>query len=674
MKNTFRPQTNNRFFRPAWHLVLAGFFVASPLLGADFGDAPDGTDTFYPVDPGQPAIVGQFPTLLASNGARHTNLSDCWLGDFDSAPSSEADAVDGADPDGQPNLVNNDANDDGLPAIPFYLDLNSVVPTATITVRVTVPAGALATTRRLNVLIDWDQSGDWQNLGGGAAPEWAVMNHPVNVAPGTTELISIPIQWGLGAEIYPQIFWTRVTLSRGTINPASYPNGWDGSGSFTYGETEDYLFHPNLRHDALNSPWSAPSGAIPGVIPGTNLSAISLSPASQSVVHGTPASLVVSLASGDAPDSLEWAIDPAQRGSTSFDAGLAQQSFGGSYSVSGSTATATPGGTLPTLGSISVTSVVDPSTPAYEEWPIRVRARWDGVGTQTKKSVVRIWHSGWSGAWAITVHFDFLEQDITATVPAGQQTTALELLAAARSNYVGMELDPSIQDLGDLDAELAALADLGHITPSEETRLRSLTTDIENEIFNLDPFGVVIPILTNPVDGDTLTGTVSLAGTTQSPWDFGAVFSYSLDGITWVEIGDGVKSSGVYTTAFDTTAVPDGIIRIKVQMFDFDIEISGEYEAVVWVDNNAPAPTPVTPVPGSTIVGIIPIQVDANPNEDSTTTLELSRDGTNWYSIGMDPDAADGHSTQLDSGQLPAGTYTARATVADAYGNSTQDS
>ena len=497
-------------------MMFAGFLLASSIFADDFGDAPDGTDTLYPVFPSEPVIIAQFPTLLASDGARHATLTDCWLGGPDSAPSSEVDANDVSDPDGLANLVNNDAGDTGLPAIPFYLDLDSATPAATVTVRVTVPSGAPDMTRRLNMLIDWDQSGDWKNPPSGA-PEWAIENFAVNVAPGSTQLISIPITWATGADIFPQVFWTRLTLTRATIAAAIPTDGWDGSGSFVYGETEDYLFHPNLRHDAMSSPWSLPATPAPGTVPVNSPPSISLTPSNQNVPHGTLANVLVNLDTGVAPDSLEWAIDPAQRGSLTIDPGLSQQAFGGSYSVSGTTATATAGGTLPTLGSITLSSVVDSSSPAYEEWPIRVRAGWDGFNTQTARTLVRIWHDDWSGTWAVTTHFEFLLDDITATVPAGQQATALGLLGNAQNAYIDLDLGTSATELDDLDAELASLAGAGHISSSDETRLRGITTHLITAIDNLDPFGFIIPVLTSPVDGELLSGTVPVVSTTDSP-------------------------------------------------------------------------------------------------------------------------------------------------------------
>lgn len=662
------------YLSPVRILLLAGFFMAFPLNAADFGDAPDGTDTFYPVSPGESAVVGQFPTLLASNGARHTDLNDCWLGGPDSAPSSEADANDGSDPDGLANLVNNDAFDDGLPVIPFYLDLNTASAAATVSVLVSVPEGAPDLTRRLNILIDWDRSGHWQDPVSGT-PEWVVQNAPVDVAPGTTGLVTVPVTWDPASGISPQIFWTRVTLTRAQINPASYPNGWDGSGSFLYGETEDFLFHPNLRHDTATSPWVAPANPAPGAGPGSTPPSISLIPASQSVAHARPASVLVNLDNGSVPDSLEWAVDPAPRGGAGFDPGLPQQAFGGSYAVSGTSASATAGGTLPTIGSISITSVEDPRTPAFEEWPIRVRARWNGTRTQTARAVVRIWHSGWSGVWAVTEHFDILEQEILAIVPSGQEGTALGLLASAFNFYRTSNNFDAGQELLLLTSEYSNLESGGHINATEELYLNDLTTTISDEINSLGFFGgVPVPILTSPQNGEVLSGTITLDTDTDSLDIVAATYFYTIDGTNWIQIASvGINAQNDWSAPFNTTGLPDGPIRLRVEMVD-PFTSSGDYEVLAWIDNSAPAPALSTPVAASTNVGIIPIQVNSDTDDDLTTLLELSRNGSDWHAIGTDADPVDGHTTLLDSGQLASGSYTLRATVTDAVGNSSQDS
>jgi hypothetical protein len=101
----------------------------------------------------------------------------------------------------------------------------------------------------LNVLIDWNQDGQWGGVDmgcGGPAPELAVQNVLIPSTGGMTVPLSqlapvAPIQIGSNAEHV----WARFTL---TDAPLPNPAGWNGSilsggwGSFPIGETEDYLF------------------------------------------------------------------------------------------------------------------------------------------------------------------------------------------------------------------------------------------------------------------------------------------------------------------------------------------------------------------------------------------------------------------------------------------------
>ncbi|MFQ5415733.1 MAG: S8 family serine peptidase [Myxococcota bacterium] len=91
-------------------------------MGDDFGDAPDPF-----------TAPGLYPTLLASNGARHEDIGEEWLGDgpafraerdngdapardhsLEVTPEFDADQVVPLDVDGIPNLTDNDFHDDGI--------------------------------------------------------------------------------------------------------------------------------------------------------------------------------------------------------------------------------------------------------------------------------------------------------------------------------------------------------------------------------------------------------------------------------------------------------------------------------------------------------------------------------------------------------------------------------
>jgi hypothetical protein len=98
----------------------------------------------------------------------------------------------------------------------------------------------------LNILIDYNEDGDWNdNFDCGAGPtapicayEWAVKNHPISLITGCNALIS-PL-FTVGPE--PGRGWMRITLSRDPV-PDDFP--WHGSAGtpterLAGGETEDY--------------------------------------------------------------------------------------------------------------------------------------------------------------------------------------------------------------------------------------------------------------------------------------------------------------------------------------------------------------------------------------------------------------------------------------------------
>jgi hypothetical protein len=96
----------------------------------------------------------------------------------------------------------------------------------------------------LNVLVDMNQDGDWNDNfqcpgTAGCAYEWAVKNVPIVVQPGcdlhTTPPFLMGPQDGLG--------WTRITLTSQPVGddfPWNGSAGPNGDGFFSAGETEDY--------------------------------------------------------------------------------------------------------------------------------------------------------------------------------------------------------------------------------------------------------------------------------------------------------------------------------------------------------------------------------------------------------------------------------------------------
>lgn len=224
--------------------------------GAELGDAPDGS----PAYPGA-FLIGAFPTCLggthgsvwhsASNGVMFGqyldfetdgNHNNCAFNPYDNDERFQ-------DPDGDAGLL--------WPA-PYTLDqLGNAVPLGLPGMTHDIgPACSLAhwgadidmqvtnnspNTAYINVLFDWDRSGTWGGpsfqCNGNTVTEWSLANvavgpfynGPLSALVGSTTL-------PLGGEGY---VWARFTISDDGVHQMD----WDGSGSFRYGETEDYLLH-----------------------------------------------------------------------------------------------------------------------------------------------------------------------------------------------------------------------------------------------------------------------------------------------------------------------------------------------------------------------------------------------------------------------------------------------
>jgi len=194
-------------------LVLLAFAVplqAQPPI-YDFGDASDPT----------------FPSLMATPGPRHANLTDCFVG---WASTAEVNAL----------IPNMDA-DDGVPLI--FANYSSGKWTAWVYVPVTIaPTASPIQPRYLNVLFDGNSSGTWCDVGG----EWIVRDYRLPNyffvhKPGQTVWYCIGgFDWVAN---YSGIHWLRVSLTDTAISATGLvgPNGWTGVGmGFLFGETEDW--------------------------------------------------------------------------------------------------------------------------------------------------------------------------------------------------------------------------------------------------------------------------------------------------------------------------------------------------------------------------------------------------------------------------------------------------
>lgn len=237
--------------------ALAG--TACAQLG-EWGDAPEGAVAYpFLVTP----VTGQFPTCATVGPAgfiRHGAL--CWA-HFPGTPTPWDFELDG-NQNNCPNFPPYDADecfvddaglmypdaytiDQFLNVVPCPLSAPSPVPTLNtcavaqwgidIDIMVT---NNMPVVGYVNVLFDWDQSGNWggsSNCPGiGLTAEHVLVDHPVPLGYGGP-LSGVPLSppsFLIGPN--DQFVWCRFMISEAQVG-----SGWDGSGTFEDGETEDYL-------------------------------------------------------------------------------------------------------------------------------------------------------------------------------------------------------------------------------------------------------------------------------------------------------------------------------------------------------------------------------------------------------------------------------------------------
>ena len=180
---------------------------------------------------------------MSSNGARHSDVTKIALGWQDENKAwpntAEEDAIDPSDPDGiqnideEPGESDNDDKDDGL--LTYYFGDDEE---ATLEFAVTASQDSPQETYYLNVLFDWNKDGEWKGKSSNGASEWAVKNYKVQIKPGDVQTFRTD-KFLTGTDVFP--VWVRLTLSDKPIDESQYgEDGWDGTGDFQLGETEDY--------------------------------------------------------------------------------------------------------------------------------------------------------------------------------------------------------------------------------------------------------------------------------------------------------------------------------------------------------------------------------------------------------------------------------------------------
>lgn len=239
--------------------TLAALFllamVADPARAQnlDYGDAPEGV-LAYP----STGTLGQFPTCLQSGQSGFVRHA---LGGarFYSVPSPPQQGKRDAEADGNANVCPPPPYDvdecwfDGDAGLLFptaFTIAGGVVvacPNVTTPQALGAACAAASITARVenvmpnqtigfvNVLIDWNQDGQWGGggtCGPGTAPEHVVVDVPIG-NPFDGVWTSPPFTVGGPGNAY---HWMRLEIANVAVGA-----GWDGSGDFEDGESEDYL-------------------------------------------------------------------------------------------------------------------------------------------------------------------------------------------------------------------------------------------------------------------------------------------------------------------------------------------------------------------------------------------------------------------------------------------------
>jgi len=230
----------------------------------DLGDAPDSTNNTgvtmmaYPSQGMLPVVVpAHYPTVYNDGtgtgpyGPVHLNAqTSAFLG---KKITREIEADTGADEDGVNNIrpssdrPDRDQGDDGV-VLPLNMP-NCWWSTFDYIVNVINPDTDLW----VNVWIDWNRDGDWDDTldcPEGPAPEWAVQNQFLFNLPAGSSQITTPAFLPWHPDDGTEEIWMRITLSGQPWRRGSNPGAKGNAGSgpqekYEIGETEDYLFTPD---------------------------------------------------------------------------------------------------------------------------------------------------------------------------------------------------------------------------------------------------------------------------------------------------------------------------------------------------------------------------------------------------------------------------------------------
>ena len=290
----------------------------APLEELDFGDAPEEGEA-YPSS----GVIGKFPTCKTVGIPLNWIQHGLGLARFGPAWDSETDGNAGFCPGCFPTYDDDECFADGDAGLmggsglaePYTINATGAVVTCNNSIG--TPLGLTCQTATwgtdvdifvvnnmpseavgyVNVLMDWNQDGQWAYNGSTTCtatpvPEHVLVNFPIPSGYGGLLSALGPPNFQIGPN--PGYVWTRFTISERMVldnncvthysaNPLSANNlgnnlnhGWNGEGIFEDGETEDYLLRvdealPKMTIDKdTSTPIIVPGGTVTYTIDVTN--------------------------------------------------------------------------------------------------------------------------------------------------------------------------------------------------------------------------------------------------------------------------------------------------------------------------------------------------------------------------------------------------------------------
>ncbi|HEX7144351.1 MAG TPA: GEVED domain-containing protein [Gaiellaceae bacterium] len=223
-----------------WFMVVVGALLLSQVASGafaadkDFGDAPDGAPYR-----GEADIVARFPSLEASNGARHVAAGRLRLGRR-------------VDREAGSRQVDRDRHDDG-----FFADLDRCRVSELVFLvdarRLPAALRSAGHTAYLNAWFDWNRDGDWEDTDrcGEDVPEHRVVNVPLDMASFARRPVqAIRVRARAGRQV--REIWYRASLTFDELFTSPF-----GTGLFQHGETEDYGPRPEREAEEKRKKFTA---------------------------------------------------------------------------------------------------------------------------------------------------------------------------------------------------------------------------------------------------------------------------------------------------------------------------------------------------------------------------------------------------------------------------------